>query len=207
MALTLSIVERSSGVPLTTSVVPSTPSVAKVTGQNLIGVTWSPASGGTPSETIELRTVLDTLVGLFQIQALNITWGDGSPITVVGGFGRSIDHIEAHTYTGSGPYTISVEISMAIPNDIVFTETLGVTPDLSGDYALSQVQVEKYEDNTLRYAPDWANLSQVPVAYQDYNVFRNYQYKYRIRFRSIDSKGAADVVTQFSALATQVAWV
>lgn len=203
MSLTLALTDRRSGVPLVASVIPSTPTAVRVVGQNQVAVTWSQASGGTPQEFIELRVTANG--GTKQFRKATIDWGDGSPVDVRGGLGKNITQFFQHVYTAAGPFTITVTLSF-FDTTPALVDTLSVTPQLSGDWAIDQVQIEKLEDDVLRYAPDWAPLDAVPASFTDQRVSRGFQYKYRIRFRTVDGKGAASVVSRYSAQAVQNAW-
>ncbi|NIQ76620.1 MAG: hypothetical protein GTN93_00660 [Anaerolineae bacterium] len=150
--------------------------------------------------------VLDTLGPTDEIRTLTIDWGDSSPDTVLDGFGRSIDVTSDHTYTGAGPFTISIEITMRVPDDITFNETLNITPNLSADYLIDQIQIERICQNVPQFATDWADVSRIPLAFIDNDVRQGNAYKYRLSFRTLDATGAPSVTTQVSALTTQNPW-
>lgn len=204
MALTLTITERVPGVPLTPGTVPNTPAVAPVAGTNQITVTWSKASGQTPRERIELK-LEGTHVSGRQFRTLTINWGDGSPVESLSSLGRVFTKFRTHTYTGAGPFTISAEVSF-YTTDPPLAASVGITPDLSGNWVLHQVQIEKLESEVLRFAPDWMAVADVSTLLQDVRVSRGFTYKYRVRFRIQDERGAASVTSQFSGQATVFPW-
>lgn len=203
MALLLAINERRPGVPLTEVVVPDTPVLTPTSGQNELTVAWSPASGGTAQEFVELRVAGDG--GVEQFRELEINWGDGSALTKIGGLGKTFVEYPTHVYTGAGPYTIQVEATFRYV-DITFNESLGITPDLSADWAYDQVRIEKLEDDVTRYAPDWKDAAKVPTTLLDVRVTRGFRYKYRVQLRTLDPDGAAAVVSSYSAQAVQPPW-
>lgn len=195
MDLTLAITERIPGVPLTEGTVPNTPTASPVTGTNQISVGWSKASGQTPREQIELR--IDANGQGEQLRSILIDWGDGSGVETITALGKLVTKFRTHTYTGSGPFTITVSVTR-FASDLLLLETLEVTPNLSGDWAIHQVQIEKLESDVLRFAPDWAEPLRVPTTIQDVRVSRGYQYKFRVRFRTVGERGAAAVTSRFS---------
>jgi hypothetical protein len=203
VALSLTLTERISGVQLTAVDVPSAPLLVSIAGQNKIGVTWSAGSGGAPSERVELR--VEGNASPKQFQKLTIEWGDGSPDDVAIGLGKSIQEFFLHTYTGAGPFTITAT-GLVYSGGATQVGALVITPDLSSDYAVDQAQLEKYEDEVLRYAPDWTPVDLLATAFTDGQVARGFRYKYRIRFRTLDRKSAATVTSQFSSLAIQNPW-
>ena len=61
-------------------------------------------------------------------------------------------------------------------------------------------------DSALKYAPDWRAVAEVATPFIDARVTRGFPYKYRVRFRTVDPSGHANVVTQFSAQTHQAPW-
>lgn len=200
--LTIGFTERRSGVPLTTAAVPTAPVLANAAGENRIDVAWSLASGSTSQEQVELRAVGEAPVNEIY-RTVSINWGDGG-IEVRSLGSLTFTEFFTHTYTGAGPFTITVQAKTF--EDTIETEFQGITPNRSANYLIDQVQLEKYEDRVLRFAPDWKDLVQVPTSFADYRVFRGFLYEYRIRFRTVDARGAADVISKFSNIGSQGPW-
>jgi hypothetical protein len=161
-------------------------------------------SGGSDQELVEIRVQAQTTPD--RVRTLRISWGDGSPVEVYGGFGRAINRKFTHVYTIATPVTILVEILLVEVDDTVFQETLGLTPDLSDDLAIDQIQIEKYEDDVLSFQPDWRDLALIPTIFVDDEVRQGYTYKYRIRGRRSPTLDRLAVETGFSPIATQGPW-
>lgn len=206
MALTATIIERRSGVPLRTDSVPDTPTLLTITGANQLQVSWSQDSGETASEEVDLQVVFDALENTY-IRFVDINWGDSSPVTRVGGFGRSVDIVESHTYTGTGPYDILVEVVTKIPDDLVFDTTIyGFEPEITADWDVDQIKIERVCQEVSQLAVDWTDVSRVNSTFIDNSVRRGNSYKYRVLFRTVDGTGAEETQSQYSGIVSTGPW-
>jgi len=204
MAQSLTITDRDSGVKLTALTVPIALTLTPTDGSDQLAVTWSAASGLTPSETVELRVQADeTPSG--QFRSITVEWGD-SDTEVLGGLGKALNKFFLHTYTSAGPFTITVTLTyrdVSIADDVLM---LIFAPILSGDYLIDQVQIEKYQDEVRDHRPDWIAATKVATSFLDARVSRRFPYQYRIRFRTLDSGGTSGVTSLFSTATTQAPW-
>ena len=205
MAQSLTITDRDSGVKLTSLTVPPTLTLTPTTGSDEITVGWSAASGLATSEGIELLVKADeTTDG--QFRSITVNWGDSTPAEVLGGVGKSLSEYFIHTYTGAGPFTITVTLKYRKTSvaDSVLTQV--IPPNLSGNYLIAQVQIEKYQGEVRDHRPDWMNSAKVATSFRDVRVSRRFSYIYRIRFRTLDVVGTSGVTSLFSIAATQGPW-
>lgn len=200
--LTLSLTDRDSGVPLLTSTVLATPTLTPVVGQNKLGVTWSVASGGTASETVELRVLYDDSAN--PIDKLTVNFGDGSADQNAYELGNFADEHFLHVYTAVGPFTITATLRK--DGNVVTSGTQPITPTLSADYLYNQVQFERLRNDVSEFRVDWRNIGDVATGWTDHEVKRGFTYKYRVRLRTLDGEGLPNVTSQFSALVTQAPW-
>jgi hypothetical protein len=205
VAQSLTITDRDSGVRLTPLTVPQALTLTPTAGSNEITVGWSAASGLTASEDIELRVQADeTTDG--QFRSITVDWGDSTPTEVLGEVGKSLDEYFVHTYISAGPFTITVTLKYRDSSVTDVILTLPITPNLSDDYLIDQVQIEKYQDEVRDHRPDWVNFDKVAASFLDVNVSRRFPYKYRIRFRTVDTVGTSGITSQFSTATTQGSW-
>lgn len=200
--LTLTLTDRDSGIPLTISNVPPTPSLTPVAGEDQLIVSWSPASGDTPSETVELRVLYQDASN--PIDKLTVNFGDGSADIDVYELGNFADEHLLHTYTANGPFTISVTLRKS--GVVVTSDTLPITPVLSGDYLYDQVQFERLRNDVTEFRVDWRNSDDVPTDWTDHEVRRGFTYKYRFRLRIIDGEGLPGTTSSYSTVVTQTPW-
>ena len=204
MAQTLTITDRDSGVALTALMTPASLTLTPTIGANELVVGWSAASGLTPSEVIELRVQADeTNAG--QFRSITVEWGD-TEVSTLGGLGKKLNEYFVHTYTSAGPFTITVTLKYRDPDETDVILTQAFTPNLSGDYLIDQVQIEKYQGEVRDHRPDWLDVAKVAASFTDTKVSRRFSYKYRIRFRTLDVVGTSGVTSQFSATTTQGPW-
>lgn len=200
--LTLTTTDRSSGVPLSTADVPVTPIVSSIAGENKLSVTWSAASGQTPSEFVELRVQYSDAAN--PIDRLTVNFGDGSTDIDVFQLGNFADEFFQHTYTTAGPFTISVVLRKS--GVIVTSDTVGITPVLSGDFVFDQVQFERLRNDLSEFRVDWRTEAETGISFTDHEVRRGFTYKYRYRLREIDGEGLPGTMSQYSVIATQAPW-
>jgi hypothetical protein len=204
VTLQLEVTDRVRGVPPTTSVVPPAPTLTPTAGQNQLQISWAVPSGVGGQELVEIWVQAETTPD--RVSGLTVSWGDGSPTEVYGGFGRKINRKFTHVYTSATPVTIEISISLVEVEDIVFNETLALTPNPSEDLDVDQIQIETYEDGVLIFQPDWRAISLVPTTFITDEVRRGYTYKARIRARKSSTLDRLAVETQFSDITTQEPW-
>jgi hypothetical protein len=118
--------------------------------------------------------------------------------------GNFADEYFQHTYTGAGPFTISVVLRK--DGVVVTSDTLGITPNLSGDFLYNQIQIERLRNDVSEFRVDWRDASEVGTSFTDHEVRRGFTYKYRFRLRVVDEEGLPGTTSQFSAITTQVPW-
>jgi hypothetical protein len=138
------------------------------------------------------------------IDKLTVNFGDGSADVNVYELGNFADEYLQHTYTGAGPFSISVTLRKS--GVVVVSDTQAITPSLSGDYVYDQVQFERLRNDVSEYRVDWRNSSEVPTGWTDHEVRRGFTYKYRFRLRVVDGEGLPGTTSEFSAIATQAPW-
>ncbi len=205
MAFTVEISDRLAGPTLTSDTQPAAVAAVPQTGKDQIQVTWALPTG-TNGETIELHVFGDLGDGgLSIVSNVTVNWGDGTPAEIIGSDGRTIDLYAQHTYTTSSPVTITTTIGFK-NNDIELDFLTNLTPVPQADVQADQVQIEKLEDDVLRYAIDWRNIDDVGLSFTDSNVQRGYRYRYRIRIRTVDDLGEPDVTSLFSTVTTAGPW-
>jgi hypothetical protein len=205
VAFTVAITDRIPGPTLTSTDQPVALVVAPQAGQDAIQLTWVlPTSAD--GELVELSLTGDLGDGGLSIIGLTtIDWGDGSPVTTLSSPGRSFNTKIQHNYTVTTPVTITTEIAFT-NNDIVLEFTTDLTPVPTTDAQVDQIQIEKLEDDVLRYAPDWRSVDTVPVSFTDTDVQRGFHYRYRYRLRKVDSLGEPTVTSAYSVTSTTGPW-
>jgi hypothetical protein len=205
MAFTVEVSDRLSGADLASDTQPAAPAAVAQAGSDQIQVTWALPTA-TAEELVELHISGELGDGGVSIlKQVVVDWDDGSATETYGGFGRSINLYLQHTYTSASPVTIATTISF-INNDIELDFTNSITPDISASIRADQVQIEKLEDDVLRYAPDWRNVDDVNLVFTDAEVQRGYRYRYRIRFRTVDALGEPVVTSLFSTVTAAGPW-
>lgn len=197
----ITLLETIPGVELASSHQPVALVITPSVGKNELSIQWSKASSDTAKNLVAIQYEASPIDASGHY---SVNWGDGST-TEKYPLGWTIDTEHQHSYTSGGLKTITIIIHYK-RIDIEEEVTLGVTPSLSSNLILDQIQIEKYQDNVLIYEPDWLPISRLATTFVDDRVNKKHSYKYRYRLRRSDRSGQPKFTSLFSSVTEQPAW-